>query len=69
MPQCHAKVKDKARVSNICDASHEHIRIPAWDQEKMAKLVGTGDVPWRDKGISMEKWKGMIISDFGLTKS
>lgn len=69
LPKCYAKVKDTARVSHVCDASHEHIRIPAWDQEKMAKLVGTGDVPWGDKVISMEKWLGMLISDYSLTKA
>lgn len=64
-PKCKDAVKDEKYRSPICHHTHNHLYIPAWDEEKMSK-VPNGDVPYDGKIISMKKWRKELSTKYHL---
>ncbi|PLB45749.1 hypothetical protein P170DRAFT_439473 [Aspergillus steynii IBT 23096] len=56
---CFEKLQKGTLPLNICDKSHEFLVLPKWDDDKMRKIP-RGYVPYGERAISLEEWKGVI---------
>ncbi|KAK1147409.1 hypothetical protein N8T08_001491 [Aspergillus melleus] len=56
---CFEKLQKGTLPLNICDKNHEFLVIPKWDHDKMRRIP-RGYVPYGERAISLEEWKGII---------
>ncbi|KAL4926828.1 uncharacterized protein BDV17DRAFT_141927 [Aspergillus undulatus] len=62
---CFEQLQNDTLPLKVCDKGHEFLKVASWDEaQSVLRGAPRGSVPYKDKAILLEEWKGIIYKDY-----